>query len=277
MVNMDAHSCNAYCQPPEHCDLVFTSQAPMPAAKALVADAYRRSLGLLVTHIETAREAPELEAMDPAELGAPAWPYVRVQNVYFEGGLFPIAYPDREGSVANIGAAMDAAKEAGVPVVVVRHTSPDGAPAFAGGTPEWLLHPLVDSRAADHLVEKQTSSAFYDTDLGDWLAERDVDTVAIAGYMTQNCDLATSFDAHARDLGVEFLVDATGTLPLATSVGKLTAEQVHETLLIILSSLIASVHTTEQRIAAVREGRELPGPNIVEATAPARVAEAAVG
>lgn len=27
---------------------------------------------------------PELEAMDPAELGAPAWPYVRVQNVYFD-------------------------------------------------------------------------------------------------------------------------------------------------------------------------------------------------
>ena len=60
---MHRHACNAYCRPPEHCDLVFTSDAPAPAARALVAHIYRQSLGLLVTRLELARESPALENM----------------------------------------------------------------------------------------------------------------------------------------------------------------------------------------------------------------------
>ena len=63
---MPRHACNAYCRPPEHCDLVFTSQAPVEAAQALVAHTYRNSLGLRVLRVEAAREAPDLAAL-PAD------------------------------------------------------------------------------------------------------------------------------------------------------------------------------------------------------------------
>ena len=45
---------------------------------------------------------------------------IDVQNEYFDGAL-PITDPPREQSLENIGRAMEAATEAGVPVIVVRH------------------------------------------------------------------------------------------------------------------------------------------------------------
>jgi nicotinamidase-related amidase len=46
---------------------------------------------------------------------------IDVQNEYFTGKL-PITYP--AGSLANVLSAMDAAREHGVPVVVIQHHHP---------------------------------------------------------------------------------------------------------------------------------------------------------
>ncbi len=53
---------------------------------------------------------------------------IDVQNEYFPGGGLPIEYPPVEQSLPNITRAMDAARAAGIPVVVVRHHAPQGAP-----------------------------------------------------------------------------------------------------------------------------------------------------
>ena len=78
---------------------------------------------------------------------------IDVQNEYFTGGL-PIEYPDPQQTVANIGAAMDAAREAGIPVIVVQQTSPASSPLFAIDTDGWQLHPVVASRPHDHYLRK---------------------------------------------------------------------------------------------------------------------------
>ena len=57
---------------------------------------------------------------------------IDVQNEYFDGAL-PISDPPPETSLANIGRAMDAATDAGVPVIVVQHTSSEGSPIFQAG------------------------------------------------------------------------------------------------------------------------------------------------
>ena len=49
---------------------------------------------------------------------------IDVQNEYVTGGL-PIVHPPVEGSLERIGAAIDAANAAGLPVVLVRHTETD--------------------------------------------------------------------------------------------------------------------------------------------------------
>ena len=139
---------------------------------------------------------------------------IDVQNEYFTGNL-PIAHPPREESLANILTAIDTAREHGIPVIVVQHTSPARSPLFATGGHSWELHEEVGRRPYDHLMEKTMASAFAKTDLAGWLDAQEVDTLAVAGYMTQNCDESTARDAFHRGMAVEFLSDATGTLALS--------------------------------------------------------------
>ncbi|MFC4060740.1 cysteine hydrolase family protein [Planomonospora corallina] len=190
---------------------------------------------------------------------------IDVQNEYFTGDL-PIAHPPREESLAAVLTAMDTAREHGVPVVVVRHTSPASSPLFGSGGHGWELREEVAGRPYDHLVDKATASAFAGTDLGGWLEERGVDTLTVAGYMTQNCDESTARDAFHRGLAVEFLSDATGTVALATPAGSLSARQVHEHVLVVMASNFAAVATTAEWAAAVRAGEPLPRPSIWAST-----------
>lgn len=194
---------------------------------------------------------------------------IDVQNEYFTGGL-PIGYPDPNWSLANIAAAMDAATQEGIPVVMVQHVAPAGSPVFAEGGQGCALHETVATRPYDHLVEKTLPSSFAGTDLADWLVRHDIDTLTITGYMTQNCVEDTSREAVHRGYGVEVLSDATGALPMSNGVGTLTAEQIHQTVLVVLQSFFASVVTTVQWIDAVRHKTPPSGPDFAGAAAAAR-------
>ncbi|WP_169984209.1 cysteine hydrolase family protein [Microbispora sp. H10836] len=192
---------------------------------------------------------------------------VDVQNEYFTGAL-PIAHPPREESLAAILRAMDAAERHGIPVIVVRHTAPAASPLFAEGSHGWELREEVAARPYAHLVDKTKASAFHGTGLAGRLDG--IDTVAIAGYMTQNCDESTARDAFHLGFAVEFLSDATGTVPLANVAGALSARRVHENVLVVMQSNFAAVTTTGAWIDAVAAGVPLARPSIWESTAPAR-------
>jgi len=170
---------------------------------------------------------------------------IDVQNEYFEGAL-PISYPAPETSLANVGLAMDAAQTAGVPVIVVRHSSdePD-APIFREGSPAWELHPEVAHRSRNHLIDKHFPGSFTGTALETILAEEGIETVTIAGYMTHMCVDTTSRQAAHRGLGVEILSDATGTLALENSGGAADAEELHRATLVAQGQFFADVVTTE--------------------------------
>ena len=115
---------------------------------------------------------------------------IDVQNEYFTGKL-PVKHPDN--SLINILRAMDAAKNAGMPVVVVQHGEDDPeSPIFRKGSPAWELRPEVGGRSRDHLVEKTFPGAFTGTELGSILESAGVETVSIAGYMTHMCVDTTS-------------------------------------------------------------------------------------
>jgi nicotinamidase-related amidase len=115
------------------------------------------------------------------------------KNEYFTGAM-PVTYP--EGSLANITRAMDHAHAAGIPVAVIRHTSPaPDAPAFRKGSHGWELHDEIKKRHADIVIDKALPGSFTGTNFGAWLTENGIGTVTIAGYMTQ-MSLATR--PHAR-------------------------------------------------------------------------------
>jgi nicotinamidase-related amidase len=194
---------------------------------------------------------------------------IDVQNEYVTGDL-PIEFPPVETSLANIGRAIDAARAAGVPVVVVQNFAPAGAPIFARGSVGAELHEVVASRERDHYVEKALPSAFAGTDLAQWLAARDVDTITVVGYMTHNCDASTVFEATHAGLHVEFLQDATGSLPYANDAGFASAEDIHRVFSVVMQTRFAAVATTDAWLAAVKAGTPLQGDNIYASNQRAR-------
>jgi nicotinamidase-related amidase len=171
---------------------------------------------------------------------------IDVQNEYFSGAL-PITHP--VGHLDRVLGVMDAAAGR-IPVVVVQHTftQPD-KPFFKKGSPGWELHPEVAGRPRDVLIEKNLPGSFTGTGLEQWLRQRGISTLAIAGYMTHMCCDTTARQAVHRGFNVEFLSDATGTLPLSNSAGRVTAEELHRSILCAQQMLLSEVLTSSEWIA----------------------------
>lgn len=178
---------------------------------------------------------------------------IDVQNEYETGGL-RIQYPPVADSLNNIGRAMDAAHAAGIPVIVAQQSSPVDAPLFATGSDGWMLQATVASRPRDHYLRKTLPSAFAGTDLGDWLKAHDIDTLVVVGYMTHNCNDTTIKHAFDAGMQVEFLMDASGSVPYANRAGHATAEEIHRVFAVVEQSRYAAVMTTDEWIAHLADG-----------------------
>lgn len=184
---------------------------------------------------------------------------VDVQQQYFEGVL-EIRHPAPEQALARVVRAIEVALEHDLPVVLVRHEYPEGAPVFAVGSPGWEVRPEVESLAREEWlrVSKSRASVFAGTGVASWLEEQGVDTITVVGFMTNNCDLATAIGAEELGLAAEVLSDATGAIHLAHEQGQVAAAQLHDTLMVLLHSNFAAVATTDAWAAAVASGEPLP-------------------
>lgn len=176
---------------------------------------------------------------------------IDVQNEYVTGNLL-IEYPDINLSLANIGRAMDTAKEAGIPIIVVQQHAPAGSPIFAQDSNAWELHEVVRSRTRDHYIEKRLPSAFAGTGLAEWLNKNIIDTLVVTGYMTHNCVDSTIKHAFHSGLAVEYLADASGSLSYINKAGSATGEEIHRTFSIVMQASFAAVLNTEEWMQMIR-------------------------
>jgi nicotinamidase-related amidase len=186
---------------------------------------------------------------------------IDVQNEYVTGNL-RIEYPDVQTSLAHIVKAMNAARDAGIPIVVVRHMAPEGSPVFARGSNGAELHPLVAGLHWDHEIEKSKASALSGTGLGQWLRDREIDTLAIVGYMTHNCDDSTARQASHEGWSVELLHDAAGSLPYSNALGSATAEEIHRVFTVVMHTGFAAVISTDDWLGALKSGARFSADNV---------------
>jgi maleamate amidohydrolase len=136
----------------------------------------------------------------------PAVVVIDLVRAYLEPGS-PL-YAEVEHVLAPTAALVEAARDAGIPVVFtnVRYR-PDGAdggvffrkvPAlalFAGDNPLGNFPDDPRPATGDHIVTKQYPSAFAGTTLHATLTTLAVDTLLIAGLSTSGCVRATAVDA----------------------------------------------------------------------------------
>ena len=180
---------------------------------------------------------------------------IDVQNEYFTG-MLPITHP--VGHLGKILEVMDASAGR-VPTVVIQHqTLQEDKPFFQKGKPGWELHPEVAGRPRDLRIEKTLPGSFTGTGLESWLREQGIDTVTIANYMTHMCCDTTARQAVHRGFAVEFLSDATGTLPLANSAGCVTAEELHRSILCAQQMMLSEVLPSSAWIERIRANTSSP-------------------
>lgn len=174
---------------------------------------------------------------------------IDVQEEYFSGKL-PIVSSDRLESLARVGAAMDAATAADVPVVVIRHTSTPGGGAFEEGSATWALRPEVADRPRDLLVDKRLPGSFTGTDLEAALRDFGAEHVTVAGYMTNVCCDTTARQAIHLGLGATVLSDAVGTTDKQLYDGTtVAAADLHRAALATLGFVGAGIVTTDAWVA----------------------------
>ena len=138
---------------------------------------------------------------------------IDVQREYFaEGG--PLRIPDGPVVLAKLRQLVEAAREAHVPVIHVRHEEAPGAPVFAPDGPLVETMPGVEPRGLEPVVVKHAPGSFTNTELADSLAQFGVRRLVIAGFMTHMCCDTTARQASERGFDVIFLTDGTATRDL---------------------------------------------------------------
>ncbi len=182
---------------------------------------------------------------------------IDVQNEYVTGNL-PIEFPPLDVSLPNIARVISASRDAQIPVVVVQQMAPSSAPVFGEGSPGWQLHPVVATFPPDLLVQKKLPSALAGTGLADWLQAHQIDTLVVAGYMSQNCNESTIRQAAHEGWAVEYLHDAAGAVSYRNDMGLLSARAMHEASCIVMQSRFAAVMSTSEWIELILSGQAAP-------------------
>ncbi len=161
--------------------------------------------------------------------------------------------PQADENVARLLAAW---RGTGRPIIHVKDNAPSPDSAFHPSKPGNAIQPYARPLPGEALIEKETHSAFIGTDLEARLRDVGIDTLVIAGFVTNHCVEATA--RVAGDLGFTTYVvsDATGTHAMTGPDGEVfDADLVHAVSLANLHGEFATVVDT-QTVLAMLESRE---------------------
>ena len=151
---------------------------------------------------------------------------VDAQRMY-EDSASELHCRDVKATLLRINALIAEFVAAGAATVFIRHVHrADGSDLgrmfdFAGESVEWrgfkAGSPGIAYASGLHLpvdrveLTKNRYSAFEGTNLHQLLRGREVDRLAVCGFMTNFCCESTARAAHDKDYFVDFILDATGT------------------------------------------------------------------
>jgi nicotinamidase-related amidase len=110
----------------------------------------------------------------------------------------------RDVAVANISTLVDEARDKGVPVVWVQHSSEQ----MPKGSDSWQYVPELVRQEPEPLVHKTFPDSFEDTNLEDVLAMGGIGHLFVTGAQTDECIRATIHGAIVRGYDVTLVGDA---------------------------------------------------------------------
>ena len=133
----------------------------------------------------------------------PDRPNIALVVIDVQKGVVVDAYR-RDAVIANGGTLVDKAREAGVPVVWVQHSSEQ----LVAGTEEWEYVAELKRLPSEPLIAKTFGDSFEDTDLERVLAEAGIGRLVVVGAQTDACIRSTIHGALVRGYDVTLVGDA---------------------------------------------------------------------
>jgi nicotinamidase-related amidase len=153
----------------------------------------------------------------------------------------------RDAVVANIGTLVDKARDEGVPIVWVQHSS-EGMPK---GSDAWQYVAELPRRDTEPVVHKTYADSFEETDLEQVLARAAVGRLVVTGAQTDECIRSTIHGAFVRGYDVTLVGDA-HTTEDQSEWGAPSPD-----LVIAHTNLYWKYHTAPGRIAGVEETKDV--------------------
>ena len=160
--------------------------------------------------------------------------------------LPPRNNPQAEDNIARL---LGAWRDAGLPVVCVRHISREATSVFAPGQDGAEFQPRFAPLPHEHVVEKNVPDAFVHSGLERWLHARAIRRLVIVGVSTNNSVEATARTAGNLGFDTHVVHDATFTFDMRDFVGVMrSADEVHAMALANIASDYARIVATEDAL-----------------------------
>jgi nicotinamidase-related amidase len=185
---------------------------------------------------------------------APALLLIDLQRGMAAPGLPPRNNPQAEDNAASL---LRAWREAGAPVVHVRHMSRTPGSPFWPGAQGAEFQDRFAPEPAEQVFEKNVPDAFVHSGLERWLRVRGIDRLVVVGVATHNSVESTARSAGNLGFDVAVVADATFTFDKVDFSGRLrTAEEVHAMSLANLAGEYARVVFTSEVLRALAAKEE---------------------
>lgn len=171
-------------------------------------------------------------------------------------GMSSATLPPRNNPQAedNLVRLLDAWRQAGHPVVNVRHMSRSQGSVFFPGQIGAEFQQRFQPLPEEHVVEKNVPDAFINTGLERWLHVRDIRNVVIVGVSTNNSVESTARSAGNLGFSAIVVSDATFAFEKRDFSGTLrSADEVHSMSLANLDGQYATVRSTTQVLLEMKQ------------------------
>jgi nicotinamidase-related amidase len=175
---------------------------------------------------------------------------IDVQQVFDEPSWGKRNNPAAE---SNIAALLAGWRETARPLFHIQHVSTRPTSLFQPGSPGIRAKPEAQPLPGEPVIYKNVNSAFIGTDLEQRLRDAGIETMVIAGLITDHCVSTTARMAGNFGFDTYLVGDAAATFERTGPDGRyFTAEEMHDSALASVNGEFAAVVTTEQALAALR-------------------------
>lgn len=170
---------------------------------------------------------------------------IDIQNDYFDNGRMPLV--GSEEACTNAKRLLDKFREEGLTVIFIQHlaTRPD-ASFFLPNTEGAKIHKKISPLKNEKIIIKNYPNSFRETDLMEYLKEKQVTDLVVCGMMTHMCVDATTRAAKDFGFNISVIGDACATKNQEYRGKTVEASDVQNSFLSALNYFYSTVLTTDE-------------------------------